>query len=211
MASLGLTLAREATIPIELAEEARSLLDKNPREWAPSLLYKTATGEKIKDTERRVSEFRAITDDSGFPPLVKSLVYLPGGAVEGDDDGKSLFHLDASGATAFSAPEAARASEYLASSRFLDAVKRSLQTKRFELPQQSAAVSAHFCNESVYGNLNVLCVTGVVRLDPNADVGGDDATPVTLDWPSEATRAAAKRARKKLLKGPANYPGPWND
>ena len=91
------------------------------------------------------------------------------------------------------------------------AVKRSLQTKRFELPQQSAAVSAHFCNESVYGNLNVLCVTGVVRLDPNADVGGDDATPVTLDWPSEATRAAAKRARKKLLKGPANYPGPWND
>ena len=93
----------------------------------------------------------------------------------------------------------------------VDAVKRSLQTKRFELPQQSAAVSAHFCNESVYGNLNVLCVTGVVRLDPNADVGGDDATPVTLDWPSEATRAAAKRARKKLLKGPANYPGPWND
>ena len=83
--------------------------------------------------------------------------------------------------------------------------------QRFELPQQSAAVSAHFCNESVYGNLNVLCVTGVVRLDPNADVGGDDATPVTLDWPSEATRAAAKRARKKLLKGPANYPGPWND
>ena len=92
----------------------------------------------------------------------------------------------------------------------VDAVKRSLQTKRFELPQQSAAVSAHFCNESVYGNLNVLCVTGVVRLDPNADVGGDDATPVTLDWPSEATRAAAKRARKKLLKGPADYPGPWN-
>ena len=73
------------------------------------------------------------------------------------------------------------------------------------------AVSAHFCNESVYGNLNVLCVTGVVRLDPNADAGGDDATPVSLDWPSEATRAADKRARKKLLKGPANYPGPWND
>ena len=61
MASLGLTLARRPTIPIELAEEARSLLDKNPREWAPSLLYKTATGEKIKDTARRVSEFRAIT------------------------------------------------------------------------------------------------------------------------------------------------------
>ena len=50
-----------------------------------------------------------------------------------------------------------------------------------------------------------------LTLARNADVGGDDATPVTLDWPSEATRAAAKRARKKLLKGPANYPGPWND
>ena len=68
MASLGLTLAREATIQIELAEEARSLLDKNPREWAPSLLYKTATGEKIKDTERRVSEFRAIMRHRSRPP-----------------------------------------------------------------------------------------------------------------------------------------------
>ena len=182
MASLGLTLAREAMDP------------DSP--GASSEIHSSILVNK---------------EGFGFPPLVKSLVYLPGGAVEGDDDGKSLFHLDASGATAFSTPEAARASEYLASSRFLDAVKRSLQTKRFELPQQSAAVSAHFCNESVYGNLNVLCVTGVVRLDPNADVGGDDATPVTLDWPSEATRAAAKRARKKLLKGPANYPGPWND
>ena len=64
MASLGLTLARKPTIPIDLAKEVRFLLEKNPREWAPSLLYKTETGEKIKDTERRVSEFRAITDDS---------------------------------------------------------------------------------------------------------------------------------------------------
>ena len=56
MASVSTTLARKPTIPIELTKEVRSLLDKNPREWAPSLLYKTATGEKIKDTERRVSE-----------------------------------------------------------------------------------------------------------------------------------------------------------
>ncbi len=57
MASLGLTLARKPTIPIDLAEEARSLLDKNPQAWSQSLLYEAATQKKIKDTERRVSEF----------------------------------------------------------------------------------------------------------------------------------------------------------
>ena len=100
-----------------------------------------------------------------------SLVYMPGGSrFDGtplaDDDGESLFHLDFAEETTFSGPEAKRASEHLASSGFIEAVKNSLAGRRFELPQQSAAVSASFCNESVYGNLNVLCVTGVVRLDP---------------------------------------------
>ena len=59
---------------------------------------------------------------------------------------------------------------------------------------------AHFCNETVYGNLNVLSVTGVVRLDPNAldddedeaegaNDGGDGSdasseSEVTFGWPS---------------------------
>ena len=59
MASVSTTLARKPTIPIELTKEVRSLLDKNPQAFSQSLLYKTSTGEKIKDTERRVSEFRA--------------------------------------------------------------------------------------------------------------------------------------------------------
>ncbi len=58
------TLARAAAIPQALADEARGILDKNPAAWSPSLLYATATQKKIKDTERRVSEFRAITDDN---------------------------------------------------------------------------------------------------------------------------------------------------
>ena len=57
------TLARAAVIPRALAEEARALLDKNPQAFSPSLLYETATKKKIKDTERRLSEFRAITND----------------------------------------------------------------------------------------------------------------------------------------------------
>ena len=57
------TLARAAVIPRALAEEARALLDKNPQAWSPSLLYNTATGKKIKDAARRLSEFRAITND----------------------------------------------------------------------------------------------------------------------------------------------------
>ena len=58
------TLARAAAIPQALADEARGILDKNPAAWSASLLYETATQKKIKDTERRVSEFRAITDDN---------------------------------------------------------------------------------------------------------------------------------------------------
>ena len=72
MASLGLTLAREATIPIDLADEVRSLLDKNPREWAPSLLYETATGEKIKDcpvplTVRKRARKKLLKGPANYP------------------------------------------------------------------------------------------------------------------------------------------------
>ena len=50
-------------------------------------------------------------------------------------------------------------------------MKQCLQRKKFVLPQQSRNISEHFCNEAVYGKLNVLCVSGVVRLDATEAVG----------------------------------------
>jgi hypothetical protein len=40
-----------------------------------------------------------------------------------------------------------------------------LQKKRFELPQKAVEIDEYYCNDSTYGNMNILCVTGVVRLD----------------------------------------------
>ena len=108
-----------------------------------------------------------------FDSLPEDLVFLPSGDDFGDGSNTDadsttgsagLFHRDSHGLTCFSLSEADAASEHIAALKLDERVKECLQKKRFELPQQSAAVSAHFCNESVYGNLNLLCVTGVVRM-----------------------------------------------
>ena len=105
--------------------------------------------------------------------LPKDLVFLPSGDDFGDgpntdadstSERAGLFHRDSLGLTCFSLSEADAASEHIAAMKLDERVKECLQKKCFELPQQSAAVGAHFCNESVYGNLNLLCVTGVVRM-----------------------------------------------
>ena len=45
----------------------------------------------------------------------------------------------------------------------LHQVKAQLQEKRFELPQnESTEVEINFCNETVYGKMNLLWVTGMV-------------------------------------------------
>ena len=67
------TLARAAAIPQALVDEARALLDKNPQAWSQSLLYATATQKKIKDTERRVSEFRKRPFSVGQNLLMQNL------------------------------------------------------------------------------------------------------------------------------------------
>ena len=41
-----------------------------------------------------------------------------------------------------------------------------MQYKRFILPQQTTEVEATFCNEAVYGSLNVLSVAGLVKMEP---------------------------------------------
>ena len=107
---------------------------------------------------------------------------------------------DATGASCFSDPEAARASEHLAALRFVEKVQACLQRKRFDVPQQSAAVSANFCNESVYGNLNVLCVNGVVRLDATDEASDSDSDCDTFDvWPSALSNALTSMQRDEYI------------
>ena len=43
-------------------------------------------------------------------------------------------------------------------------MKERVNRVAFELPQHSDQRSQPFCNERVYGNINILLVSGVVRL-----------------------------------------------
>ena len=85
--------------------------------------------------------------------------------MELDSKSTSLFHRNKKGEIVFSEKEAERACDFVAAADIEERVKASLQKKRFVLPQQTSGVQAHFCNESVYGTLNVLWVSGVIRME----------------------------------------------
>ena len=126
-------------------------------------------------------------------------VYLPGLDQEGKaDDGTSLFHYNNQGEVAFTEKEAERASDFVASFGLEERVKSSLQKKRFVLPQNTSEVDADFCNESVYGNVNILWVTGVIRME-NSHGGTESKAPAapaegTFDaWPSHEAKVASAR------------------
>ena len=157
--------------------------------------------------------------DKEYDPLAISgqVIYLPGSTADCEDqknfkdkkDKKddeedeedveeekslnSLYHMDEDGMTCFSKGEAERASLYLISIGFYQRVKQSIQSMRFELPQQStnSVTKAQFCNESVYGKLNVLQVSGVVRMDAvkltEKERSEMDAVKLTA-WPTEEQR-----------------------
>ena len=147
----------------------------------------------------------------------KDLIHLPGGDDFGDGPGSApvaddtqppaLFHRDSHGMTCFSISEAAAASEHIAAMELDRRVQECLQRKRFELTQQSGAVQTHFCNESVYGNLNLLCVTGVVRMAENDRWTFDRAATVSRPesdepfdaWPSRETRAESKMLKRFFI------------
>ena len=96
------------------------------------------------------------------------VTYLPGSSTEDENSSSTaLFHIDSEGKTCFSKSEAERATEYLVHLDLAGRVKESINSMRFQLPQQSTTSSqvGFFCNESVYGKCNVLSVSGIVRMD----------------------------------------------
>ena len=112
------------------------------------------------------------------------------------DDDNSLYHLKEEGKTCFSKEEAKRASEYVVSIGFDQRIKQSIQSMRFQLPQQSTTTetTAQFCNESIYGSLNVLKVEGVCKFDPNWNVEKREGVKRKMkevnltEWPTKKQR-----------------------
>ena len=143
-------------------------------------------------------------------------VYLPGllNPANKADDNVSLFHRNENGEVAFTEKEAARASDFIASSGLEERVKAALQKKRFVLPQEVEGVQAHFCNESVYGKVNILWVCGVIRMEAKSSesegeaAGAGAAACQNFDvWPSEEAKADMATARKIIQHNVANA---WN-
>lgn len=130
-------------------------------------------------------------------------IYLPGldeGKEKEKDNGASLFHRNEKGEIAFTAKEADRASDFLASSNLEDRIKAELQKKSFVLPQETSDVYANFCNEAVYGKVNILWVCGVIRMKDGARAPEPGAAiPSRFNaWPSTAAKKATATARSQI-------------
>jgi len=128
----------------------------------------------------------------GFPCL--KTVYLPGldGQGKETEDGVSLFHRNEKGDVTFTEKEAERASNFIASFGLEERVKAALQKKRFVLPQKLDNIQAYFCNEYVYGTVNILWVSGVIRMEGgghNKTKGASKKRKVFDAWPSEKAKA----------------------
>ena len=112
----------------------------------------------------------------------------------------SLFHRNIKGEVVFNEIEAERASDFIASTELGERVKASLQKKRFVLPQQTDKAQAFFCNESVYGTLNVLWVSGVIRMDnqsAKSEFTLEEGQPFDA-WPSKEGLAMSKNNKNRI-------------
>jgi hypothetical protein len=75
--------------------------------------------------------------------------------------------------------------------------RAGIQKKRFVLPQESTEMESYFYNKQVYGNVNILWVTGAIRLDSSSTRPVLDGK-VTFDvWPPESAKLDFKTYRKK--------------
>ncbi len=135
----------------------------------------------------------------------EATVFLPGldnSQHDEKENTSSFFHYNNEGYIAFTNEEAERTSNYISSIDFEAKVKRQLQLKQFELPQEIGKVDAMFCNEAVYGKVNILWVCGVMRLESSATKQGDsDVSSIQHEsfdaWPSRNAKDRIERYKRK--------------
>ena len=133
---------------------------------------------------------------------------------ETEDSSSSLFHRNSKGEVVFTEREAELASDFIASADIEGRVKASLQKKRFVLPQQTHKAHAFFCNESVYGNLNILGVSGLIRMDKDKKSNGSSKKgfEVKFDaWPSKEAKATSDNNKARIERFMAERDDPYWD
>merc|ERR1712046_164192 len=90
------------------------------------------------------------------------------------ENASSFFHIDAANKTSFTPNQAAQTSAYLKSIMFIDQLKKQIGAVAWEFPQSSKSRQETLCNERVYGHVNILMASGVVRLGDNCNVLATD-------------------------------------
>jgi hypothetical protein len=118
--------------------------------------------------EQPTAPFTSLASASpATPTTAESVVASPdalGAATPVSHIGGRMFHRNAVGKTCFSPAEAAAASAHIQRMRLLSEVRQRIRHMTFQLPQQASNISSHFCNESVYGRMNLVMVHGLLRL-----------------------------------------------
>ena len=105
--------------------------------------------------------------------------------------GAWLFHLDSAGKTCFDEAEARAASELIAAMKLDERVAAAMGRVHFVFPQASTRMaSSHLCNHDWFGSFELMQVTGVVRLQADADL-------VAAAYEEEAQEKRAKIAEHK--------------
>ena len=154
----GAAMTNEMLAPVDCATESRTQTKPNCQSVVDAIAAADATITSLRSKKDGANDEGGADDSSSSSSSSSSKKKPPL---------MSLFHRDSHGKTCFSAEEAEAASEHIAAMHLDRRVEACIQHQRFELPQQSGYVSAQFCNESVQGSLNLLEITGVVKLDIN--------------------------------------------
>merc|ERR1712176_725018 len=89
-------------------------------------------------------------------------------AADSPENANPFFHINVEGQTCFTPQQAAPTSSYLKSIIFIDQLKSQIKEVTWQFPQSSKSRQETLCNERVYGHVNVLMASGVVRLGENA-------------------------------------------
>ena len=91
------------------------------------------------------------------------LLYIANGP--NDNDNVKWYGIDDNNKMFLGRKHYIHARKHLEEMKFFNKLRNKLKTTKLIYPQRKYSFQEHFCNEAVYGNLNLIILTGLVKLD----------------------------------------------
>jgi len=160
----GAVLEPDAEVEVTRRDDNDNDEDRDAREALPTISF--GLRAVLKPTAEEpdpvyVTIFHEY--DYGIP----NAIVLPGGnELAARPRCSPCFHVDATGGVVFNADEAERAQRVFYETRVCDEALRAVREGLlgWRLPQQRRSMSATFCNEALYGRVNLVEVTGLFKV-----------------------------------------------